>query len=91
MEARLTAKLRSRKLYRDYLKRRNLSLADLADLAGLAKATVGHFSSGHRTNCSAATATAIEEALDVPPGTLFLDQVVHGANPVPQYARTSAA
>jgi len=87
----LTSELISRRLFREYLARNRWSLSDLAKRARISKSAVGHFSSGERTRCNAATATAIEDAFDVPRGTLFRDQVVRGVPTAPRpYERRTA-
>ena len=39
---------------------------------------VGHLRNGERTTCSHATATALEEALNAPPNSLFVVKVANG-------------
>lgn len=78
LERRLWVKLISRQVLRDYIKFRgetNSSLGEkCAPYAG--RAIVGHLRSGFRTTCSPDTAKAIERALNAPPGSLFLAEVI---------------
>jgi len=45
----------------------------------LSHQVVGHLRSGHRRTCTPATARAVEQALDVPPGSLFVPRTVDHA------------
>lgn len=71
-EWRLTVKLKSRRALLEYMDFHRLKTAyALAAKAGLKAPAVGHLVSGRRSSCSLATARAIEEALQCPPGFLF--------------------
>lgn len=71
-EWRLTVKLKSRRALLEYMEFHRLKTAyALASKADLKAPTVGHLVSGRRNSCSLATARAIEEALQCPPGFLF--------------------
>lgn len=71
-EWRLTVKLKSHRALLEYMDFHRLKTAyALAGKAGLKPPAVGHLVSGRRTTCSLATARAIEEALQCPPGFLF--------------------
>ncbi|WP_134741118.1 helix-turn-helix transcriptional regulator [Nocardioides sp. 503] len=54
------------------IRRRGLSLSDLARQSGCSKSMVGHLVTGHKTACSPALAARIAAALDVPLELLFL-------------------
>jgi transcriptional regulator with XRE-family HTH domain len=54
------------------IRRRGLSLADLARQSGCSKSMVGHLVTGHKTACSPELAGRIAGALDVPLELLFL-------------------
>ncbi|WP_193606723.1 helix-turn-helix transcriptional regulator [Nocardioides lijunqiniae] len=54
------------------IRRRGLSLADLARQSGCSKSMVGHLVTGHKTTCSPQLAARIATALDVPLELLFL-------------------
>ena len=77
-------KLISRRVLRDYMKYRRVSIRELAEQCGVAKATIGHLHSGARDTCSSTTAAVIEESLNAPPGSLFVAHVVHGTGTVHQ-------
>lgn len=64
-------KLKSRQVLRQYMKYRKVNVRELATLAGVSRSTVGHLHSGKRSGCRPEAATAIEEALQAPPGLLF--------------------
>lgn len=68
---RLIVRLKSRRVLTEYCEFHKLSGRALAKRAGLGPAIVGHLISGRRTTCNLATARAIEEALQCPPGFLF--------------------
>lgn len=70
-EWRLTVKLRSRRLLKDYVRHLGWSGRRLAREAGLKPAIVGHLLNGERHTCSPKTAHAIEDALGCPRGLLF--------------------
>lgn len=59
----------------------------LAKAAGLLPGTVNHLVFGRRRTCSPETASAIEEALSVRPGTLFRADMY----PVPGYPTSPAS
>lgn len=77
---RLTVKLKSRKALLDYMAFHKIPSAyELARRSGLKVGIVGHLVSGRRTSCNPATARAIEDAMQCPPGFLFeakMSQVV---------------
>lgn len=54
------------------IRRRGLSLADLARQSGCSKSMVGHLVTGHKTTCSPDLAGRIADALDAPLELLFL-------------------
>lgn len=71
-EWRLTVKLKSHRALDEYMAFHKIDTAyELARRAGLKASTVGHIVSKRRNSCSLATARAIEEALQCPPGFLF--------------------
>lgn len=53
------------------IRRRGLSLADLARQCGCSKSMVGHLTTGHKTTCTPDLAERIADALDVPLELLF--------------------
>lgn len=70
-----SAILRSRQLLADCIEAKGISERELARRAGLGHATVTHLTSGIRDRCQNMTARAIELALGVERGTLFMDTV----------------
>lgn len=69
-----------RKMLKQYMAYRGMNVRRLADACRpkrLHPSTVGHLVSGKRTTCSPETASAIERALDVPPGTIFQPTVLN--------------
>lgn len=70
-EWRLDMRLKSPAMLRQYMDYRGMKIRDLAQAAGVSRATVGHLHSGRRSGCSPKTAKAIEGALMCPPGLLF--------------------
>lgn len=71
---RLAVRLKSRRELREYMQFHKVSGRELAKRAGLSQGTVNHLVRGGttgRNTCSLATAKAIEEALQCPPGFLF--------------------
>jgi hypothetical protein len=69
-------KLKSRKALREYMDFHGIKTAyALARKANLGVAIVGHLVNNRRDTCSAATAAAIEKALQCPPGFLFEPQM----------------
>ena len=80
-ERRMYVRLISTQVLRDYMKFRgetNASLgAKCAPYAG--RSIIGHLRSGFRQTCSPDTAKAIERALNAPPGSLFLAEVIPGS------------
>jgi len=68
---RLDMKLKSRDVLRQYMKYRAVNVRQLSTLAGVSRSTVGHLHSGKRNGCRPEAATAIERALQAPPGLLF--------------------
>lgn len=81
-EHRVTYTLKSQALLVDQMRYRRFTTGyQLAKASGLLPGTVNHLVFGRRTTCSPETASAIEEALNVRPGTLFRAEVY----PVPGY------
>lgn len=69
---RLTVRLKSRRALAEYMTFHRIKTSyELARRAGLKPGVVGHIVKGRRDTCSLATARAIEEALQCPPGFLF--------------------
>lgn len=60
-----------------YMKFRDVTVRELADLIGnpRARSIIGHLRSGERNTCKPETARAIEKALNAPPGSLFVAHV----------------
>ena len=54
------------------IRRRGLSLADVARLCGCSKSMVGHLTTGHKTACTPELAARLAAALDAPLDLLFL-------------------
>lgn len=77
---RLIVRLKSRRALVEYLEFHKLSGRALAQRAGLGHAIVGHLISGRRNTCNLATARALEEALQCPPGFLFVPAVKRAAD-----------
>jgi DNA-binding CsgD family transcriptional regulator len=65
-------RLRSREILVECLVLAGLTERELARRAGLSHSTVNHLCTGRRDTCSRDSATAIEHALDVDEGKLFL-------------------
>lgn len=80
LERRLWVRLISKQVLRDYMKFRGETNRSLADKCGphVKRAIVGHLRSGVRSTCSPDTATAIERALNAPPGSLFVPEMANG-------------
>lgn len=71
-EWRLDLRLKSPEMLRQYMAYKGMRVRDLAKAAGVSRATIGHLHSGARQGyCSPATARAVEDALQCPPGLLF--------------------
>ena len=70
-------RLISRQVLRDYMQFRNETNRTLANKCTpyAKRAIIAHLRSGARTTCSPAVATAIERALNAPPGSLFVPEV----------------
>ncbi|HSV37504.1 MAG TPA: helix-turn-helix transcriptional regulator [Nocardioidaceae bacterium] len=69
---RLTVKLKSHRALIEYMHFHRIGTAyELARRSDLKPGVVGHLVARRRTSCSLATARAIEEALQCPPGFLF--------------------
>lgn len=79
-ERRLYVRLISRQVLRDYMRFRNETNRSLADKCAphAKRGIIGHLRSGVRNTCSPDTATAIERALNAPPGSLFVPEVTNG-------------
>lgn len=86
---RLVVRLKSRRALAEYVKFHRLTGRGLARQAGLKPAIVGHLLSGRRSTCSLRTATAIEEALQCPPGFLFVPKVSPVADATRQTGRAA--
>jgi DNA-binding transcriptional regulator YdaS (Cro superfamily) len=65
-------RLRSRAVLVQCLVLAQLSERELARRAGLSHSTVNHLCTGRRNTCSRASATAIERALNLEEGKLFV-------------------
>lgn len=63
--------LKSPEMLRQYMEFKRMTVRDLAKVAGVSRATIGHLRSGARSTARPATARAIEEALGCPPSLLF--------------------
>jgi hypothetical protein len=81
---RFEVKVLDRRILKHYIEFRQLSYAELAKRVreaagtkGPSKATIGHLVSGHVTTTKPQWATAIEEILDAPTGSLFVAKVSH--------------
>jgi DNA-binding Xre family transcriptional regulator len=64
-------RIRDREALRAYVRLLATSERALAHRAGVAHATLNHLLSGRRDSCTAATAQAIEQALQCRPGVFF--------------------
>ena len=65
-------RLRSRAVLVECLKLAQVSERELARRAGLSHSTVNHLCTGRRDTCSRASAAAIERALNLEEGKLFV-------------------
>ncbi|HEY0169204.1 MAG TPA: helix-turn-helix domain-containing protein [Jatrophihabitans sp.] len=65
-------RLRSREVLVECLELACISERELARRAGLSHSTVNHLCTGRRDSCSAQSAGAIEHALDLDKGKLFV-------------------
>jgi len=65
-------RLRSREILVECLEIAGLTERELARRAGLSHSTVNHLCTGRRDSCSWRSAHAIEEALDLDDGRLFV-------------------
>lgn len=70
-EWRLDMRLKNRQMLLQYMEYKGVRVRELAQAAGVSRATIGHLRSGARNTCKPATAKAVEEALGAPPGLLF--------------------
>lgn len=78
-------RLRSRNLLLQFMRFHEITSAyGLARATGLKPAVVGHIVSGRRNTCSAATAEAIETALQSPRGMLFEPRTSRVAGDTPR-------
>ncbi len=77
----MTMAVRDRETLRSYVRLAGVSQRELATRAGVAPATVNHLLSGRRGTCSEATATALEEVLQCPPGLFFAPVDAAGPRP----------
>lgn len=64
-------RLKEPKMLREYMRYKRMTIRELAAAAKVSRASVGHLHSGARNTCSPRVASAIERALDAPPGLLF--------------------
>jgi transcriptional regulator with XRE-family HTH domain len=64
--------LRSREILVECLELAGLTERELARRAGLSHSTVNHLCTGRRDSCSRESATAIEKALSLDEGKLFV-------------------
>lgn len=78
---RLWVRLISAQALRQYMEFRGETNRTLADKTGpgVGRQIIGHLRSGKRATCSPRTATAIERALNAPPGSLFVPEVTTGS------------
>jgi transcriptional regulator with XRE-family HTH domain len=65
-------RLRNRQVLLACLELARLSERELARRAGISHSTINHLCTGRRNSCSRASATAIERALEVEEGKLFV-------------------
>lgn len=65
-----------------YMKFRSHTCRSLAKLLNVGHATIGHLRSGARGDCKLTLAKAIEEALNAPPGSLFVPAGSRVSQPV---------
>ncbi len=83
-------RLKSHRALVEYMEFHRIKTAyELARRAGLKPGVVGHIVQRRRVTCSLATARAIEEALQCPPGFLFEPRMSQVAD-TPRRARESA-
>lgn len=80
LERRLWVRLISKQVLADYMRFRNETNRSLAEKCptNVKRAIIGHLRSGVRNTCSPTTASAIEKALNAPPGSLFVPEVANG-------------
>lgn len=74
-ERRFDVKLISADALARYMRFRGYSVRRLADRVGCSRATIGHLRSGERGYIRDTWATAIEDALEAPRGSLFVVEV----------------
>lgn len=89
----------NRSAFEQFMTYKGLSIRGLADITvvqykgrkpkKIGHATIGHLLSGERTTCSSETARAIEKALQVPPGTIFVPEMLNVSPHVPQTGRAA--
>lgn len=75
IESRFDVRLISSTVLADYMRFRDLSVRELASRVGCSHQVIGHLRSGKRATCRPETARKIEEALNAPPGSLFVAKV----------------
>lgn len=63
--------LKSAEYFKDTIRQRGLSYADVAEMAGCHKSMIGQLASGHRKSCSPDLADRIARCLGVLTGLLF--------------------
>lgn len=81
-DGRVWVRLISRQALNQYMAFRNETNRSLSARTGAAHVghgIIGHLRSGKRSTCSPRTARAIEEALNAPPGSLFVLSVPTGS------------
>lgn len=75
-ERRIWVRLISTDALKSYMQFRGFrSVNELAKRVGVSKSTIGHLHSGSRVSCGPDVARRIEEALQAPPGSLFVAEV----------------
>lgn len=68
-------KLKDKELLTAYMRHTDFSQARLARAVGTSRQFIHMLASGEKSSCSEKVGSRIEQALNVPPGTLFLRQV----------------
>ena len=83
-------KLKDRDLLVAHMKHRDFTQARLARSAGCSRQFIHLLVTGTRTSCTERVGVRIEQALDVPSGTLFLRQESRIARPSVKHHGTAA-
>lgn len=89
IEGRFDVRLISSTALAQYMTFRGHSVRSLAIAAKCNRSTVGHLRSGKRKTCSPKAARRIEEALQAPPGSLFVAEVSRVSREVAPVRRAS--